>query len=190
MTRAEIEELLPFLANGTLEGDEKARVEAALAKDPELAADFAALQTLRRTVQADRDFEAPGEAGLARLLSAIEEEPQRVPVAANINRPILWQVAAAVLLALALGQALFLTGQGRGGFDLAGAETPDLTIAVRPEAREGDLRALLLLAGVEIVSGPSSLGLYGLRVLEGADIDAAEALLSRRPELIESVEGR
>ena len=194
MTREEALLLLPFLANGTLAGEERASVEHWVAEDAALASELAALRRLRQTMRSEEMSEAtPGEAGLTRLMAALPDARGTSPAAslpqpANANRPLIWQIAAAVMLALVFGQALVLAGRDAGGYELAGAERADFTLSVRPETSEGDLRALLLLAGVEIVSGPSSLGLYGLKVLEGGSAEEARRLLESRPELIESLE--
>ena len=190
MTRDEALLLLPFHANGTLEPAERAAVDRWLAEDADLAAELAMLRSLRGTIRADGDAEAtPGEAGLARLLSALPaEKAPAPPAAANLNRPLLWRVAAAVLLAVVLGQAIVLSNRDEAGFELAGAAPADFTLAVRPQTSESELRALLLMAGVEFVSGPSSLGLYGLRLLDGTSQAEALAVLQSRPDIVERLE--
>ena len=182
MTSDEISALLPFLANGTLEGVERAEVEAAVDADPALQAELTALQAIRGTMQAEEDY-SPGEMGLARLMRDLpKEEPQK-----RVNRPWVWQAAAAVLLAVVVGQTVLLDRDGPGGFELAGAEDAPITAAFAADTPESDLRALLLSAGVEIVAGPSALGLYRLSPLEGTEISDAEAVL-RGSGIVESLE--
>ena len=67
MTTAQIHELLAFRANGTLEGEDLATVEAALAADADLRAELAALTAIRATMQAE-EVQSPGDFGLARLM--------------------------------------------------------------------------------------------------------------------------
>ncbi len=182
MTRDEVSALLPFLANGTLEEAERAEVESAVAGDPALQAELTTLQAIRTTMQAEEDF-SPGEMGLARLMRDIpKDEPQK-----RVNRPWIWQAAAAVLLAVIVGQAVLLDRDGPGGFELAGGEDAPITAAFAADTPEADLRALLLSAGVEIVAGPSALGLYRLSPLEGTAIADAEVVL-RSSEIVESLE--
>jgi anti-sigma factor RsiW len=183
MDRQDASDLLPYLVNGTLEGEARAEVEALLARDPALAAERDALKAVRATMQAE-PVESPGEAGLARLMAEVE-----ATTPANTNaRPWIWQVAAAVLLAVVLAQGAFLiTRDGAPGYELAGGEAPALTVAFQGAATEAALRALLLDAGVEIVSGPSALGLYGLEPVEGVSVEEAQAALLASP-LVESVE--
>ncbi len=184
MIRDDIDALLPFLANDTLTGDERDQIQSAVAADPDLQAELAALKAIRTTMQTEEAF-SPGEMGLARLMRAVETTP-----AAPVKRPWLWQAAAAVLLAVVLGQGLALMRTNDpsdpGGYQLAG-DTPAFTIAFHADTTESQLRDLLLLAGVEIVHGPSALGLYQIAPLEGVTQAQAHATLAAS-ELIESIE--
>ncbi len=199
-SRDDIEALLPFHANGTLEGADRAAVEAALETDAELRADLAALQAIRQTMQTE-EVASPGDFGLARLMRDVEAETPVTapPAAANDNvvpvtRLRLWQTAAAVILAVGLGVNL-LPGPGDApetgrsiatdeaptteeGFSLASGGAPDFTIAFAPDAREAEIRALLLQAGVEITQGPSALGLYGLSLLDSVSDETARPILA------------
>ncbi len=190
MTRDDFENLLVFKANGTLEGEELAALEAALASDAELRAELYALEAIRDTMQSD-PVQSPGELGLARLMRDVENETRvtEAPAAANdnvvpITRLRFWQAAAAVVLAVGIGFNLTDFGPGASvetsvafedriaepaGFGLASGGSSDFTVAFAPDATEAEIRGLLLDAGVEIVSGPSALGLYGLALL---DMDA------------------
>lgn len=185
MTRADIEALLPFLANGTLDGQERAIVEAALDADAGLRAEYAALIRIRSAMQAEDAGYSPGEIGLARLMRSVDAEvanarPARsaLPVARSAS-PSLWRIAAAVLLAVVLAQGAFLLrGGGGAGYELAGEDRSVLLVAVRPDATEAALRAALLDAGAEIVGGPSALGLYALAPIDtGASVEAVRAML-------------
>jgi hypothetical protein len=194
MTCQDIHELLPFRANGTLEGADLAAVDAALAEDAELRADLAALTAIRDTMQAE-EVASPGDFGLARLMRDVDAETRvSAPVAANDNvvplsRLRIWQVAAAVVLAVGIGFNLPQVGPDSApteraenepaGFTLAsGGAEADFTVAFAPDATEADMRALLLAAGLEIVSGPSALGIYGLGLIDADTSDAAFAALS------------
>ncbi|MCG3267913.1 hypothetical protein [Yoonia sp. I 8.24] len=178
--------LLPFLANGTLEGAELAQVQAAVGNDPALANELAALKNMRATMQAEDTGFSPGELGLARLMRDID-----APAAQSAApRARIWQVAAAILLAVVVGQTALLMqpGDTGSGFELAGETPAAFTVTVAPDTTESALRALLLDAEVEIVSGPSALGLYRLALLEGADINTAKARLQAATTIIESLE--
>ena len=206
-SREELDLDLPFLVNGTLTPDEAAELEALLAQDPPLAAERDALAAIRVGMQAE-EVRSPGEFGLARLLRDAGRDdgrdggrdgagglggstPARAP-----SRVWMWQAAAAVAVVGLLAQTLLLRDSGAPGQDgyvLAGARlAPDqaaaLVVGFVPSATEGQIRDLLLDAGVEITAGPSALGLYRLGPVEGVDpSDAAEALRAA-PDIVESVE--
>lgn len=202
--REDIEALLPFLANETLEGAERAEVEAAVAEDVQLASELAALRAIRANMQAEDSEASPGELGLARLMRDIDQEVQATPapVADNDNvvpmrRLRMWQAAAAIVLALGLGQAVLTnapdTPAPGSEFGLAsgmdGPEAAAFRVIFAPETSEADMRNLLLEAGLEIVAGPSSLGFYDLAPLDGAaGLETARTALESADTLIETWE--
>ncbi|MBF9031153.1 hypothetical protein HKCCE3408_12185 [Rhodobacterales bacterium HKCCE3408] len=221
MDRQDIEALLPFLANGTLEGAEKEEVEAALAEDVQLRTELEALRAIRYQMQAEEMEASPGELGLARLMRDIDREAEPVagsaPQAENvvpISRLRIWQVAAALILAVGIGQAVLTP---RGGsvpeapqqvaedsapaaatasreFGLASgapeaAPRAAFRVIFAADATEAEMRALLLDAGLEIVAGPSAIGFYDLAPIDGADgIEAARSALTDAGPLVETLE--
>ncbi len=210
MTSETIHELLVFHANGTLDAEERATVEAALADDPDLRAELAALLAIRETMQAE-DVQSPGEFGLARLMRDVEAEGRAAPDApeeapsnvVSITRLRIWQVAAAVVLAAGLGWNLVQMPLGPtatapqmaepmaetapAGYSLASGESDVMfTVAFAPDATEAEIRSLLVGAGLEIVSGPSALGFYGLDLLDGEDAETARAALAAA-EIVEDL---
>ncbi|MEL6204908.1 MAG: hypothetical protein AAFR47_06310 [Pseudomonadota bacterium] len=74
LTQNEIEALLPFLANGTLEGSERTAVEGAVAADPKLDLELSALRAVRERMRAEEIQHSPGTFGLARLMRDVERE--------------------------------------------------------------------------------------------------------------------
>lgn len=202
MTRArdEIELLLPFQVNGTLTGQEAAEVEAWLARDADLAEEAEALAAIRADMQAEA-VQGPGEFGLARLMRDVARDEavgtNPPPLAQARHRPWLWQAVAAVAMTAFLGQYIVTWQQSQSarGFTMASGPTsvlparaaaaPMLTVAFAPSATEGEIRALLLSLGLEIVSGPSALGLYRVA---GEDLGAAREALAAAPAIVESVE--
>lgn len=197
LSRDEIEALLVFLANDTLEGEERAAVEAAVAADPQLAGELEALKAMRAEMQAE-DVTSPGEMGLARLMRDIEAEATASagPPAANLpTAPSrLWKIAAVVLFGLVIAQTAYF-GYDRGAdFELAsGEEAPvgaeyTLRVAFAGDATEADIRALLLDLNLVIVDGPSAIGLYTVAALDEAAREAAETALQARGDIVESVE--
>lgn len=195
--RDELEALLVFLANGTLEGDERDAVEAAVADDPQLQAELEALKSIRSEMQADAPAATPGEFGLARLMRDIDRETQdrlsaQAP-AETTDRSRIWKFATAAAVALvALQTAVFVTSP-ESVIELAGggseAQTgPTVIVAFNETATEGAIRAALLDLGLVIVDGPSALGLYTLAAPDEATRDAAIDRLSALTGLVDSAE--
>ena len=185
MTREEIEALLPFLANDTLDGEERAEVEAAVAADPDLQTELAALRLIRNQMR-EEEIAGPGEFGLARLNREIEREAENARIARWQGRS-LWQVAAALIVAVMLGGYFLTGGEPDGGYQLAGDEA-QLTVTFAGEATEVEIRAVLLSAGVVIVDGPSALGFYELAVLPDVDVASAEETLRASDAIVTSIE--
>ena len=188
--RREIEELLPFYLNGTLEGAELAEVEAAVASDPALAGELEFLRAVRDDVKSRPAQQSPGEFGLARLMKEVgDEKPAAKP--AGVSR--IWQYAAAAAVALVVAQSALLVTAPEKMVQLAGGSIepysgPTLVVAFKETATEGEIRKLLTDFGMEIVGGPSALGLYLVSVYDEDATDAALIYLNTVPDIIESAE--
>lgn len=194
-SREEMELDLAFLVNGSLSEAEAAEIEAFLAEDALLAAERDALAAIRTEMQAEV-HRSPGEFGLARLMREIGRDgggPVEIPsnVVPLRSRTWMWQAAAAIAVVALLAQNFLPHGQNAagGGYVLAGAQEPGaLVVAFAPGASEAGIRALLQGADLEIVAGPSALGLYRLDLREGGDLAAATAALRAAGDIVESVE--
>lgn len=188
--RRDLEALLPFYVNGTLEGDERQSVEAALRDDAALRDEAEALSRLRRTMKDVDDGPSPGEFGLARLMRDIDrmDAPARAP---RRRAPILpWSIAAAAsagFLALALGWA---PAERQEPFRQASGVSDGvyLTVAFQPDVPQSQVSDLLLEYGLAIVEGPSALGLYRVDPGAGRDVGALVAELRDRVTVIESID--
>ncbi len=186
--RQNIEELLPFYLNGTLDADERQLVEDALAQDEVLRDELSFLEAIRDDVRSRDTAASPGEFGLARLMRDIEREgAQTAPQRSNV-----WKIAASVAIALFAAQSLYVVTQSGPDFELAGggSESLDGTILIvgfSETATEGDIRNLLLDLGLEIVGGPSAIGLYSIIVPEGVSVADTETALSSAA-IVDSVE--
>lgn len=191
LDQEEIDALLVFHANGTLTIDEREKVETALARDPELADDLSLLQALRAEM---REEALPSAGGLAqqRLMSAIKRTSQdAAAIPQEVQRiktqwPFARMVAVLAVAAL-VGQSLFVwRGSDAPGYELASSgAVGDLLVAFQPNATEEMIRETLLSLDMQIVSGPSSLGLYRL---SSGDTDVGVQALAARNDVIESVE--
>lgn len=158
------EELIAHVA-GRLPADESAQIAAAAQSDPQLSAGVATLAAIREDLRRRAEDEQDGghEFGWARLSKAIDQEHQRSNAARMVNR---WRAVAAIaVMACAVQGLLLLTASGpeQARFKTAAMEAVQPFVAqvtFSPEAREGDLRALLIAANGRIIEGPSSLGVY------------------------------
>lgn len=197
-TREEIEQELAFLVNGTLSEAEAAEIEEFLSEDAQMTAERDALAAIRAGMQAE-EIRSPGEFGLARLLRDAGRETaapvqDTTKVVQLRSRTWMWQAAAAVAVLALLTQTFLprdagVPASGGGGYVLAGAAEPGaLVVGFAPGATEERIREVLLSADLEIVAGPSALGLYRLDVLEGGDLSTAAAALQAAGDIVESVE--
>ena len=76
----EIETLLPWHAAGTLNARDARRVEEALARDPELAKQFAVIRDeYAETIHLNESLGAPSARAMQKLFAAIDAEPERKP---------------------------------------------------------------------------------------------------------------
>src|SRR6202158_695420 len=79
---SEIEMLLPWHAAGTLSARDARRVEEALARDPELARQYAVIrEEYAETIHLNESLGAPSARAMAKLFAAIDAEPARRPSA-------------------------------------------------------------------------------------------------------------
>ena len=79
---SEIEMLLPFHAAGTLSARDARRVEEALARDPELAKQYAVIrEEYAETIHLNESLGAPSARAMQKLFAAIDAEPARRPSA-------------------------------------------------------------------------------------------------------------
>lgn len=86
----EIEMLLPWHAAGTLNVRDSRRVDEALARDPALARQYAAIrEEYAETISLNESLGAPSARAMQKLFAAIDGEPARTPsVSLNISARI------------------------------------------------------------------------------------------------------
>ncbi len=197
----EIEALLPWYAAGALSPPERARVEAALAERPKLRASLVTLEEDRdETVALNEALGAPRGDVWARVMQGVEAAPRRIPFGARWagllgfdgrSRSFL-PLAATLAGVIMLVQAVTLVTLLRPGARApayqtvtTGRSTADALIVFAPEARMGEVAALLESAGATLAGGPKPGGLYELRLkvqpVTRAEIDAALKILSASP---------
>jgi hypothetical protein len=157
----DIEALLPWHAAGTLSARDTRRVEDALARDPALAKQYAAIQEeYAETIALNESLGAPSSRAMAKLFAAIDAEPVRKPSGSfNISarlaeffarlspRTLAYSAAVgAVALLLQAGViGAILAKQQGGSFQTASLSGPKETI-VRSLGQESAPRAFVRFA--------------------------------------------
>src|SRR3954451_10821125 len=81
---SEIEMLLPWHAAGTLNARDARRVEEAIARDPDLARQYAVIrEEYAETIHLNESLGAPSARAMQKLFAAIDGEPVRKPSMAS-----------------------------------------------------------------------------------------------------------
>jgi hypothetical protein len=187
---SEIEMLLPWHAAGTLSARDTRRVEEALARDPDLARQYAAIrEEFAETIHLNESLGAPSARAMQKLFAAIDAEPARRPTASlNLSarlagffaslspRTLAWSAslgALALLLQAGVIGAVLVKNQ-TSTFQTAslstnepitrdlGAPPPRALVRFVPEARVADITALLDHYQASIVDGAKG-GMFRLQ---------------------------
>lgn len=207
--RDELEALLPFYLNGTLEGPDLVAVEDWLATDPAAGVALAEAETELFGSSAANDAIRPPTDALARFTKALDAEagPVRAPAAPSLltrawtafmGVPIgvAW-AAAAALLALIVVQAVTGPERQGGGIEIAGSED-DLTkmpfalVKFKADARMADVTAFLSQNRLVVISGPNGDGVFrlGIPAETAADYDRLFGLIAAQPFAEAVLQGR
>jgi hypothetical protein len=178
----EIEMLLPWHAAGTLNARDARRVDEALARDPELAKQYAVIrEEYAETIHLNESLGAPSARAMTKLFAAIDAEPSRNPsgslnISARISeffaklspRTLAWSAslgALALLLQAGLIGAVLVKNQN-APFQVAslsmngpatralGPESPPRALVrFAPDARVADITTLLDSYQASIIDG-------------------------------------
>jgi anti-sigma factor RsiW len=204
-----VDQLLPWYANGTLEEEERARVERHLAEcevcrdevaflrdvggvaSDIVAATPAVPDALGKTLARIDDWEAARRPSLAARVKGFVAQLFDVPATPRL---VLMTQAALILV---LGTMLVVSRSQQpsfttlsGGNDGTGA--PRLTVIFEPGATEEAIRQALRQVGGTLVSGPSAAGVYVVGLPQAGDdtraVDAAIAALRENRSVIRFVE--
>ncbi len=183
----EIEMLLPWHAAGTLNARDTRRVNEALARDSELAKQYAAIrEEYAETIHLNESLGAPSARAMQKLFAAIDSEPAVRP-SASLNfsariieffaglspRTLAWSASLgglALLLQAGLIGAVLVTNQ-TSSFQTASLSTnetarqeapPRALVRFAPDARVADIMALLDSYQASIVDGAKG-GMFRLQ---------------------------
>ncbi|CAM5211317.1 hypothetical protein ARD30_24610 [Bosea thiooxidans] len=198
--RRELEELLPFYANGRIADADKRRVEAALAADAELAARLDLIRDdMAETVLLNESLGAPSHRALEKLMAEIETAAGPAPLLARatdgMGRGFLgWLgsllagqpprrlayagVAAAALIAFQGVAITSLALREGGGYQTAsapGARASEryVLLSFAPDAKAGDIASFFKRFDASVVDGPRANGFFKVRVGD-ASLSAAQ----------------
>ncbi|MDM0108100.1 hypothetical protein QTH97_24340 [Variovorax sp. J22R24] len=177
------EELLPWYANGSLGPEDRAWVEAYLEQHPEARGELDWYRSLQARVQ-ECVPAVPPTIGLARAMRLIQGDrptfAERVSAFfGNFGMRPSYAMAALAVVAVQGGVIVNLLGDARENADEIRAlnavrveEGPMLKISFAPDAKEADIRMLMVLVHGELAGGPGQLGDYYLRVPAGSEAAA------------------
>jgi hypothetical protein len=180
---SEIEMLLPWHAAGTLNARDTRRVDEAIARDPELARQYAVIrEEYAETIHLNESLGAPSARAMQKLFVAIDGEPARKP-SASLNfstrvagffaslspRTLAWSAslgALALLLQAGVIGAVLMKNQN-ASFQTASLSTNEpITRAVGPEAPP---RALVRFApDAQVADITALLDSYQASIVDGA----------------------
>jgi anti-sigma-K factor RskA len=203
--RSEIEDLLPWHAAGTLSAREAQSVEAALARDPELARRYELVrEELAQTIHLNETLGAPSARAMAELFAKIDAEPKRHAAASRrlgarvrdffsslSPRTLAWSAGAAALaivLQAAVIGGIVLTEQSRSYQTASVSGMPSgegsyALIRFQPQASAVDITRFLQTNKLSIAGGPVPGGLYRVRI---AETKLSQADRDRRVQALQS----
>ena len=179
---SEVEMLLPWHAAGTLNARDARRVEDALARDPELAKQYAVIrEEYAETIRLNESLGAPSARAMQKLFTAIDGEPvRRLSMSLDISsgiagffaslspRTLAWSAslgALALLLQAGVIGAVLVKNQSASfqtaslstnesiTRDLGSAALPRALVRFAPDARVADITSLLDNYQASIVDG-------------------------------------
>lgn len=199
--KSKFDELLPFYVNGTLGEADRAWVETWLCEHPTASAELRWYESLQRRLHEDAP-PVSSEVGLERVMARIRREgpapqaPRRAAapswlerlrdgLAALVPQPVLRPVLAGALAVVVLQAGVIghLAGDDDELSEIRAVPPagvvergPYLKVNFKPDAREAEIRLLLVESGASLAAGPGQLGDYYLRVSE-AGLAAADQRL-------------
>ena len=201
-TTTRFDELLPFYVNGTLSEADRSWMDGWLREHPQAAAEVEACRALQTRVREDVPA-VSSEVGLERTLARIRRDspvaqaPRRSPpqpgvreriggwLAALLPQPVLKPALAAALAVVAV-QGLVIVQMASQQEDtslmrtLPPGQASDaatyLKVNFKGEAKESEIRLLLVEVNGSLAAGPGQLGDYYVRVAP-AQADAAASRL-------------
>ncbi len=169
--------LLPWYVNRALGEGERNEVDQLLQEDGTARQEVEFLTAVREGVR-NQQYGSPGEFGWRRLQGEIERDRRGAQGAARWWRPAM---AAAALVIIVQGGVLFSLVTEQPAYKPLGEPASTgavLQVAFKPSATEREIRQLLREVDGSLITGPSALGLYRIR-LGSDDVNHIAAALER-----------
>ncbi|HEV2605971.1 MAG TPA: hypothetical protein VGU24_20165 [Microvirga sp.] len=206
-----IDELLPWHATGRLSAADRARVEAALAREPAVARRAALAEEEREeTIALNESLGVPSSRARDALFARIDTAgPQAKPASAGLMsrfgglldrlspKALAWSaVAAALLIAVQAGiLGSLMVGQRVPGFEMASGSAAvagsRLLVTFAPEATAAQIAGVLQSRRAVIVDGPRPGGIFVVRIgdkpLSEAEIQQAIAAFRQQSAVVRFV---
>ena len=165
------EELLPWFVNGTLSDEGRHEVKQHLESCSQCQQEIALLQKMRAQVK-EAPIQSPGELGLNRLLNEVRHE-RAVTSVRTQSQSGWWRtglaIAASLIIFIQAGLLLDAWFLSKPMVPLAGPQQHGavLQVSFEPTATEAQIRAVITQVDAAFIDGPSSLGLYRIRLEAG-----------------------
>lgn len=189
--------LLPWLANGSLEGEELERVELHVRECLPCRAELREQRAIRQIVRRQPEVPLSVEQNFARLSARLDDaaQPEQRAHASSTRRRRPWAMLAAAAACIAVGvAAVLLTVRDPavepGSYTVLSDPPGELAlvdIVFTEAATEADMRALVEALDGTIVGGPSRVGRYtvavGTATLDEAELDALIRTLLADPRV-------
>ena len=186
MSTGRFQELLPWYVNGTISDADRAWVDRYVADDPLARAELDWYRSLSTRMK-DSAPAVPATIGLSKAMTLIRGD--RPTLAERLSaffggfvmRPA-FALAGFAIIAAQTGLILNLMGDKDESSEMRAAQTvpvkegPLLKLNFAPDAKEADIRLLLMSVQGSLVGGPGQLGDYYVRVAAGKEAAAAAQL--------------
>lgn len=193
------QELLPFYVNGTLQGDERDWMERQLAEHADARDELDAVRALQSRIEHSLP-EVPDTIGLDRVMTRIRgDQPgwlDRLAALLGLGGGLRPSTAFAglAIIAVQAGVIVSLVAGPRDEDAGAGLRTPKATavhegpvlkVNFAPDAKEAEIRHLLVSVQGRLAGGPGQLGDYYIVVPAGREAALADAV--RRSPIVQGV---
>lgn len=191
MSADRFSELMPWYVNGSISAEDRAWVDSYIASNPEAKSELAFYQSLQKRMR-DNAPAVPATIGLDKAMRLIRgDQPSFAEKLQSFfggfgMRPAV-AFAAVALFTIQAGVIYTMMQQAHDDTDQIRAlkakvvtEGEMLKLNLTPDAKEADIRFLLLSVQGDLAAGPSQLGDYYVRVPAGTQA-AALAKLQGNP---------